>query len=315
MADNLLPMIQDRLRLKSEVERLTNQNEELLRERDKLLQICSFLQQKPPFIKQEEVWENQRRVPFTSHFTYEDLLPTERRMWSCKDGTPKTKNFVLEEGWNWIDPLHMHMNQPNIDPEGWQYAFNWDFSWSDHPTVNTHVRRRRWIRTKRTIFPYPEYDVVHDSHHHLSLSESCLSSDCQHSPSRSPSEKTCIAHSDSQQGLLKSDNTKEGLTKSDSKFNLTQKTLVKSDSKLILIQKTKVDNKETKEMEETNSDSSQKPESFSPKNEFSRRIELIRTENKVKLRRSESVSNSSRSPTLEKTKSFSKSEVKQEEMA
>lgn len=104
-------------------------------------------------IKEEELWENERRKLFGFKYSKNNLLPTDRRgPWSTKKGVPRrSMDIKLPANWEWIDEWSIDKERPGVDAEGWEYAFSWKSTWYPQPSSTTHtfVRRRRWKRTRR----------------------------------------------------------------------------------------------------------------------------------------------------------------------
>jgi hypothetical protein len=104
----------------------------------------------------EEVWENQRFIPFKG-FSVSNLLPGERAAYSTVDGqTPLSDDNTrfptcdLPPGWAWSTKWQTDTTYTEVDDEGFVYGV--DFSRLDGPKRRPihFVRRRRWLRT-RTI--------------------------------------------------------------------------------------------------------------------------------------------------------------------
>jgi len=159
MAENVLSILQDRLRLKTENEKLKEEVQQLQEKVERLEKTIMEMKTNAPVrdVIVEEVMENQRRLPLFSEFSSQNLIPTEREQWSDVHGKPKTKimhstletNKLLPPGWEWVDEWHIDKTE-ETDEEGWQYAFNWEFKFAKQSNSTTHVRRRRWARTRRT---------------------------------------------------------------------------------------------------------------------------------------------------------------------
>jgi len=152
MSDNLVNVLQDRLRLKNENEKLKEEKGALERKVAELERKLDFLKQHIPDlqVRIEEVWENQRRTtPWTS-WSEKDLILTDRKGWTDISGKERPKDAVpLELSFEWINEWHIDMQREGIDNEGWDYAFNWEFRWSDTASPTSFVRKRRWARTMR----------------------------------------------------------------------------------------------------------------------------------------------------------------------
>eukprot|EP01119_Soliformovum_irregulare_P004270 TRINITY_DN15269_c0_g1_i1.p1 TRINITY_DN15269_c0_g1~~TRINITY_DN15269_c0_g1_i1.p1 ORF type:complete len:198 (+),score=41.54 TRINITY_DN15269_c0_g1_i1:57-650(+) len=154
MAADLSGLLQERLKLKENVSELKKENEDLKDEVKELRELIEEMRKHPLVMEVVEIWENQRRLPlpFTS-YTEKDLVPGERTGWTNATGFTRSKKFVDEDGWEWTDELHI--DKEGADAEGWHYAFNWDFQYTNqHSNINTFVRRRRWIRTRRSLTPF-----------------------------------------------------------------------------------------------------------------------------------------------------------------
>jgi hypothetical protein len=55
------------------------------------------------------------------------------------------------------------MSHGNADPDGWQYSFNFTgFPWVAHCKLSSSVRRRRWIRFRRTNVPASQIPAEED---------------------------------------------------------------------------------------------------------------------------------------------------------
>ncbi|EGD79809.1 hypothetical protein PTSG_10792 [Salpingoeca rosetta] len=96
----------------------------------------------------EEVWENQRLIPFkgwrnpTSHPSFSALNPREK---ADKD------SWELDEGWAWEGDWEVDTARP-CDHEGWAYAVSFASKTFFPAKKRIHcVRRRRWTRTRRRI--------------------------------------------------------------------------------------------------------------------------------------------------------------------
>ena len=99
----------------------------------------------------EEVYENQRTL-LLGDYSSKYLIPLADTCgpWSDAKGIPRNPADVLlpGPGWSWVDEWHIDRSRPSVDPDGWQYAINWNGSWSPQRGVTTVVRRRRWIRER-----------------------------------------------------------------------------------------------------------------------------------------------------------------------
>lgn len=89
-------------------------------------------------VKEEEIFENERRNPYGKIYSKSNLLPTDGRgPWSSKKGTPKKgKEIKLSQNWEWADEWIIDKNR-QVDEDGWEYAYSWRSSeWYDHPTTD-----------------------------------------------------------------------------------------------------------------------------------------------------------------------------------
>jgi hypothetical protein len=105
--------------------------------------------------------KNQRRVLVT----YENeriwvgiwtnkLFPGERSNWSDQNGylnLPKD-SLKLPPGngreWEWEDIWHVDKSE-FTDPDGWQYALDFNSQFHSHKGLFDAVRRRKWVRACR----------------------------------------------------------------------------------------------------------------------------------------------------------------------
>ncbi|KAJ3368285.1 hypothetical protein GGF31_006516 [Allomyces arbusculus] len=109
----------------------------------------------PPHVEYEEVWENQRGTAIFGRpkFSAKSLLPTDRGPWSDERGNfrvPKDRLQLPDPAkWEWDGEWMIDMSG-DVDPEGWQYAFNFGtFPWSASCGLTSYVRRRRWVRLRK----------------------------------------------------------------------------------------------------------------------------------------------------------------------
>ncbi|KNE64824.1 hypothetical protein AMAG_10159 [Allomyces macrogynus ATCC 38327] len=109
----------------------------------------------PPHVEYEEVWENQRGTAIFGRpkFSAKSLLPTDRGPWSDERGNfrmPKDRLQLPDPAkWEWDGEWMIDMSG-DVDPEGWQYAFNFGtFPWSAACGLTSYVRRRRWVRLRK----------------------------------------------------------------------------------------------------------------------------------------------------------------------
>lgn len=89
-------------------------------------------------VKDEEIFENERRNKFGNVYSKSNLLPTDGRgPWSTKKGTPKKeKEIKLPPNWEWIDEWTIDKDK-EVDEEGWEYANSWrSTEWFKGPQVN-----------------------------------------------------------------------------------------------------------------------------------------------------------------------------------
>eukprot|EP01114_Cavostelium_apophysatum_P003760 TRINITY_DN1388_c0_g1_i1.p1 TRINITY_DN1388_c0_g1~~TRINITY_DN1388_c0_g1_i1.p1 ORF type:complete len:163 (-),score=8.15 TRINITY_DN1388_c0_g1_i1:173-661(-) len=156
---NVLSILQDRLRLKQENEKLKEDVQSLQERVKELEKTINEMKTNAPVrdIHTEEIWENNRRITALGSWSHTHLLGTEREQFSDISGHPKTKvmhstletNKLLPSGWEWVDDWHVFKG-PETDDEGWQYAFNWNTSFSKSSGATSNVRRRKWVRVRRT---------------------------------------------------------------------------------------------------------------------------------------------------------------------
>jgi hypothetical protein len=125
-------------------------------------------------IKEETIFENERRAMFSKEYSKANLLLTDTRgPWSNKKDTPKKMEdgkhdivlywylaFLVEltPGWEWVDNWKIDTSRLTVDSEGWEYAFNWSGDWYNKPSTLAYVRRRRWKRTRQ----YKMADEIHE---------------------------------------------------------------------------------------------------------------------------------------------------------
>eukprot|EP00656_Telonema_subtile_P031311 TRINITY_DN3427_c0_g1_i4.p1 TRINITY_DN3427_c0_g1~~TRINITY_DN3427_c0_g1_i4.p1 ORF type:complete len:335 (+),score=54.90 TRINITY_DN3427_c0_g1_i4:158-1162(+) len=120
---------------------------------------------------QVDVYQNQRWVVFIG-WGWEQLFPTERRPWSCADGSGlydfKSTERQGEEHyevpmvqtppcWQWVSSWER--DHAHADENGWRYAFSWGMEYHDraHETVLDLVCRLL-LEKKKKLTSYP-----HDS--------------------------------------------------------------------------------------------------------------------------------------------------------
>eukprot|EP01065_Artemidia_motanka_P040596 TRINITY_DN5111_c0_g2_i2.p1 TRINITY_DN5111_c0_g2~~TRINITY_DN5111_c0_g2_i2.p1 ORF type:complete len:1193 (+),score=324.63 TRINITY_DN5111_c0_g2_i2:65-3580(+) len=109
-----------------------------------------------PFVFQvQEVYENQRRG-FLTQYSARNLLPSDRRPYGDENGVresaaPRSVGLPNIE-WQWAESWRLSKG-PNVDDEGWQYAWGWprdggfeSTEWHPSPGMLRFVRRRRWMR-------------------------------------------------------------------------------------------------------------------------------------------------------------------------
>ncbi|KNE63628.1 hypothetical protein AMAG_08731 [Allomyces macrogynus ATCC 38327] len=115
----------------------------------------------PPHVECEEVWENQRGTAIFGRpkFSAKSLLPTDRGPWSDERGNfrmPKDRLQLPDPAkWEWDGEWMIDMSG-DVDPEGWQYAFNFGtFPWSASCGLTSYVRRRRWVRLRKPLATPP----------------------------------------------------------------------------------------------------------------------------------------------------------------
>ena len=112
----------------------------------------------PSLTREVEVFENQRYI--LTKFSKEGLLPTDRRAYSCSDGSLSWKTLeeadaaLLSTGWEFVNPWCQDLEHPNTDDEGWSYDVDFGtFQNASGVKGMTHfVRRRRYTRIQ-------DYDV------------------------------------------------------------------------------------------------------------------------------------------------------------
>ena len=104
-------------------------------------------------VKEEIIYENERRSMFSNLFGKSNLLITDTRGgWSNKKDIPMELEDVQlpTSEWEWFDNWKIDSTKPHLcDNEGWSYSFNWNGEWHNKPNPLTYVRRRRWKRTRR----------------------------------------------------------------------------------------------------------------------------------------------------------------------
>ena len=112
-----------------------------------------------------EIYENERR--YGGKWS-KQLLPTERPKWSSVDGHPldMEKDFALPKDWVWVTTwdwkwstllldhgarMGPALKKYHSDDQGWQYSFDFtkNTKWTAKSSMNSHTRRRRWIRIRR----------------------------------------------------------------------------------------------------------------------------------------------------------------------
>ncbi|PRP84152.1 hypothetical protein PROFUN_04143 [Planoprotostelium fungivorum] len=99
--------------------------------------------------KEEEIFENERRLPFSREYSKNNLLPSdERGGWSTRSGTPKSKEIKISNHWEWITDWFIDRERW-CDPDGWEYAFHWNNEWHSTSSHKSYVRRRKWKRVRR----------------------------------------------------------------------------------------------------------------------------------------------------------------------
>ena len=114
-----------------------------------------------PTVKVVEVYENQRYYPLRGWST--SLLPTDRSMWSTKDGyrvTPPAET-PLPSGWRWTSEWcivedhggpHIVTGHRGGEAEaGWEYALDFYRKYSSHHDTSDCVRRRCWRRIMKKV--------------------------------------------------------------------------------------------------------------------------------------------------------------------
>ena len=108
----------------------------------------------------EWVFEHSRYMP-TLGWSFEYLLPTDRRRWSQHDTAASTdalrELISLPSGWRWADVWQKDMRGAQtgaVDSQGWSYAVDFPFLHSPplpgdgRESTLRCVRRRRWVRVR-----------------------------------------------------------------------------------------------------------------------------------------------------------------------
>eukprot|EP00760_Papus_ankaliazontas_P036190 PhM_4_TR823/c0_g1_i1/m.4804/K19525/VPS13A_C; vacuolar protein sorting-associated protein 13A/C len=92
-----------------------------------------------------ETYENER--DFKLFGWTKKLLPTDRPVWSSRDGKKEQHkdSFVLPHGWQWAGDWFL-VNDERSDKDGWEYAFDFPASYHPKKGFTDNVRRRCWKR-------------------------------------------------------------------------------------------------------------------------------------------------------------------------
>ena len=97
-----------------------------------------------------ETWENERWYPVAGWS--KNLLPTDRKEWSTKDGREERVRQVSfpDSKYYWDGEWEIDINHPETtDEQGWTYARDFPASYAPKWFFGVCVRRRRWIRKYR----------------------------------------------------------------------------------------------------------------------------------------------------------------------
>ncbi|XP_076312142.1 tectonin beta-propeller repeat-containing protein 1-like isoform X2 [Tachypleus tridentatus] len=108
------------------------------------------------------VYENQRWNPLTG-FSARGL-PTDRYMWSDRSGQfecTKENTKLPTSHWQWISDWVVDFRTPGgTDREGWQYAYDFPFSYHYYKSFTDYVRRRRWCRKCKLTTSGPWWELT-----------------------------------------------------------------------------------------------------------------------------------------------------------
>ena len=125
------------------------------------------LEKQPSEVVVEELYENQRSGLF-GDFSASLLLPTDScgcaqfflckheyqhifSPWSDANGNARRReDFELPKGSDWRGDWRVDVRRDGVDKNGWEYAVNWNMTFTPEKGVTTFVRRRRWIRERAT---------------------------------------------------------------------------------------------------------------------------------------------------------------------
>ncbi|XP_006889825.1 PREDICTED: tectonin beta-propeller repeat-containing protein 1 [Elephantulus edwardii] len=112
-------------------------------------------------IKCISIYENQRWNPIAGYTSRG--LPTDRYMWSDASGLQeRTKACTKPPSpqWTWVSEWYVDFSVPGgTDPDGWQYATDFPFSYRGNKTKKDFVRRRCWTRKCKLVTSGPWLEV------------------------------------------------------------------------------------------------------------------------------------------------------------